>query len=187
MKLKPVAALIFCSAALLSACNTNPNQDINSMSGYVMGQRSEANILEDVIVLNKNEMAAAQLAKHKAFHPAVKKYASFLYTQHRNNLNKTMHLAHKLHIHPAMNPMAAGLKQKGQHELAQLSGLQGAAFDRAYMHAMIMDHREALQLLDRMLMNQANHKVLVAHLQATRHHVMMHLQKAEQIASHLGR
>lgn len=200
MKSRYILGSIVCATALLSACNIdsmNPFESNDSIlpatekhsdvkqpntkqNDTQRGTKSDAKIIGDLIVLNKNEISASRAAKTKASSVQVKEYATFLYTHHTSNLQQTLALSHKLKITPEMDYTAARLQHDGEQEMTQLHTLSAEDFDKVFLSDMKRDHREALKVLDRDI-NKAVNPMLKAHLEKTRDSVSMHLQKAQAI------
>jgi putative membrane protein len=87
------------------------------------------------------EIAMATLAMDRAQSPAVKEYAEQMLWDHKNAAVKNMMLAQKRRVVLPMGP-----NEEQQATLAKLEGLQGAAFDKAYLEANVMAHEKAVQL-----------------------------------------
>jgi len=157
--------------ALLSGCQTAP---------MMTPAQTNAQIIEDVIVLDQGEIGSAKIAKKRATTPQVKRYAAYLDAQHTTNLHQTMKLSHKLKIKPEASMTSNNLKKHGQQEMTALEASNPVNFDKNYIHAMIKDHQEALRLIDRAIVDSTN-PMLTKLLKETRTHVAMHLEKAQQI------
>jgi putative membrane protein len=54
------------------------------------------------------------------------------------------------------------------------------------MNAMVKGHTEALNMIDTKLTQEVNNGDLKDHLEKTRHHVQMHLDKAKKIQASLS-
>lgn len=137
---------------------------------------SQADALGVLSAINQSEIAAAQLAQQKASAGPVRDYATRMVKEHTDNEQKTK----------AMSPNESAAeatmqKQKGQAELAKLQPLDGAAFDKAYVAAMVKDHGEALKALDHKLIPAAQDAKVKAHLTETRAHVANHLAAAQKL------
>jgi len=113
------------------------------------------------------------------------RYATFLETQHTANLQKTLSLGKKLGVTDESSPLSLRLKKNGQQELNQLRSLNQSAFDRSYINAMVKGHQDAITFLDQAIAKSTN-AVLTQHLQSTRAHVKIHLEKALMLQQKLG-
>jgi putative membrane protein len=82
------------------------------------------------------EVQLSQLAAQKASRADVKSFAEKLVTDHSNANDEVKALAARKNIDL---PMALDAKHKATHD--KLASLSGAAFDRAYLDAMLADHR----------------------------------------------
>lgn len=165
---------------LTSLANTSANKI------SVEQTQSEGNLLGTLVVLNKNEIAAANLAINKTTNNDVKNFASFMITEHTDNLDKTESLSSKLGIKITDNAVATTLKNKGVQELASLNKLQGKAFDKAYIGAMVTGHQEALNLVNT-LIEKASNPLIKQLLEKTKLHVEHHLEKAQAVEKYLNR
>jgi putative membrane protein len=192
MKLKTIATLAL-GALCLSACSsstTSPsrqvvnNQVVNTATSSAQA-RSDAEILGTLVVLNKNEMMAARDAKRRAVHPSVQNYAAFMYKEHRNNLQATESLSHKLKVKPnRTNEVATMLQQQGNRQLNTMNRVKDGSFDRTYMDAMVKDHTEALNLVDGFY-NLSTNGLIRNQLKVTRAHIAEHLKMAKAVQAEL--
>jgi len=82
------------------------------------------------------EVALGQLAQSKAESPAVKQFAQRMVDDHSKNEEPLRNLAKSVNV-----TWPSEVSAKHQELQRKLSGLQGAAFDRAYMSAMVDDHK----------------------------------------------
>ncbi|WP_419420373.1 DUF4142 domain-containing protein [Legionella sp. D16C41] len=201
MKLKLTTAVLLSTfslstvfAAASTTHNTNSNQSMmhTKQNSGAMNQskanaaQQDGQILDVLVVLNQNEIAAANLiSKKKDVNDSVKRYARMLAREHGKNLKETMKLSHSIGS-PMQNATADSLKKKGEHELATLNPLTGAALDKAYIDAMVNDHQQALQLFDDNLMPNASNQKLKAQLTQTRKHLVKHLKEAQAIQNKLN-
>lgn len=159
---------------ILSVANTLP-------TSISMNQaQAEGKILGTLIVLNKNEIAAANLAMKKTSNSQVKSFAALMMKQHSDNLKKTELLSHKLGIKISEGKVAMKLEAQGKKDLRHLNKLQGSSFDKAYMSAMVKGHQAALNLVNDLISKSSN-PLIKKHLEATKTHVAYHLQKAQEV------
>lgn len=143
-------------------------------------KQSNAQILQDLIVIDQNELLAAQLATEKADNAKVKEYAVLLLKEHQANLEKTTALAKKINSTPQGSDLSQELQNMGEKTLNQLKTVTKGKFDKAYLQVMITSHKKALNLLDQFIKDSTNEQ-LTNHLQETRQHVAMHLAKAQEL------
>lgn len=156
--------------------------------------------------VNDHEVKAAEMAKSKNVTGPVLEYANMMQAEHGKNMQETTALmqnaggANAGAAAGADAGMAAGTagsagadsarvneqRAKSEAKRAQLQGLQGEAFAKAYIDAMVTDHAEALTLIDSMLIPAASDEAVKAHLTKTREHVQKHHDRAREIQTQLG-
>ena len=176
------------SAILLSSGCQHRMEDSYQPSGKSMTVaqvQTEGKIIGSIMVLNKNEIAAASLAERKSSNVDVKNYARMMSREHSKNLQELEKLSDAMHIMPIEGSTAMMLHKKGKHEMAALNRMNGKAFDKAYIGAMVKGHGEALQMLDHKLIPEATDPHVRKFLEMTRSHVMAHLQLAKKIQQEL--
>lgn len=125
------------------------------------------------------EVEAGKLASSKAQNPAVSRFAKMMVDEHSKTNERLKALAGKADI-----PLPPGLDPDHKATLAKLETLSGAEFDRAYMHAQLIDHQKTVQILQWELSNGQD-----AHLQKlaaeTLPGVLKHLEHAQAVMSEL--
>lgn len=158
--------------------------------------------------VNEHEVKAAEMAKSKNVTGPVLEYANMMQAEHTKNMADTTALlqgAGGTNAAATNTGAAAGAaaatapggmgadsarvneqKAKSEAKRAQLQGLEGEAFARAYIDAMVTDHAEALTMLDSMLIPAATDEAVKAHLTMTREHVQKHHDRAREIQTQLG-
>lgn len=169
---------------LLTGCN-NLNSDANPFWpgswGHVRAGYTNADLLKDVCALNHAEIAEAKLAVQKAHSRTVRNYAKYLENEHMKNQRALHRLRHDLGIKKDMNDeYAKHMRQQNHANYEHLRSLKGAAFDREYIADNINQHRNAIATLDRDIAMSTDARV-TNFLKDTRHHVEMHLHRAEMI------
>lgn len=147
---------------------------------------SQAEALALLNVVNDHEVKTAEQAKSKKVTGDVAAYADQMKAEHTKNMADTKALLDKNGGAPADTPAITEMKSKGDAETQQLAALDGEAYAKAYIDAMVADHTDALNKLDTMLIPAATDEAVKKHLQTTRDHVQMHLDKAKQIQTKLG-
>jgi len=156
-------------------------------SGFATAETTtskDPEIVAFMVVLNKNEIAAADLTKQKTVNKDVKKYAALMSKEHNKNLSDIEKLSKKQNIKPVDSDMVVSLQDKGKEELNTLNALVDKAYDTAYIDAMVKGHTDALANIDSFLKEVTNPK-LKTYLKDTRSHVKHHLAKAEVIQKEL--
>lgn len=144
----------------------------------------DSEIVAFIMVLNKNEIAAADLTKHKKANKAVEGYADLMIKEHSKNLMDTEKLSKEQKIAPVDSEMVVSLRNKGEEEITTLTPLVGKAYEVAYIDAMVKGHTDALASIDTFLKEVKNPE-LKTFLEGTRTHVKHHLAKAQAIQKEL--
>lgn len=176
------------AAASLMPLSVLPSQAAIKNSEAVHNMPSEAQILGLISAINQNEINAAEEASKRQLSQEVYNYAAKMQQEHTANLEKTIKLGLKLDIRPAStseNKEVQKQIEKGEKELDKLTRLSPDKFEKAYIDAMVKDHSEALNLIDKKLMNMSNNTEVKDHLTETREHVSTHLEEAKKIQADL--
>lgn len=160
----------FLSIGILNATNENKQA------------KKDGEILEILIVVNNNEIAAAKEAIKKASTPAVKEYAQMLETQHEQNLAQTMDVVKTTGIKPVPSALSTSMKKDGKKELKKLQSLSNQDFENTYIEAMVKGHIMVIGIMDTNLLKNVSNESLKNHLMATRPHLEDHLKQAQKIA-----
>jgi putative membrane protein len=140
-----------------------------------------ADALPLVMAIDQHEIDAAQLAKTKATRSDVKAYAAMLEKDHRDNLTQAQALPGATPAPATDSGAVADQKRKGQESLDSLRATDGAAFDAAYLDAMVSGHTDALSTLDNTLIPGATDDKVRDFLGKTREAVQKHLDKAKAL------
>lgn len=138
-----------------------------------------------LVVVNEHEIAAAEQARAKKVDGKVLDYANMMHKEHTTNLEQTRALEGKAGS-IATTGLAAMQRAKGEAERTRLGALDGDAYERAYIDAMVKDHAEALAMLDRIIAAPETQDPLKQHLTTTRTHVARHLEQARALQSEAG-
>lgn len=126
------------------------------------------------------EVALAQLAKDKASNPEVKTFAERLERDHSKANDELKSLASSKHL-----TLPEGSKTYASNLKDRLSKLSGAAFDKAYIAAMVEDHQKDVKAFEREATSGADADVK-AFAAKTLPTLKEHLQQAEQLAKTVG-
>jgi putative membrane protein len=150
------------------------------------GAMSQAEALAMVNAVNDHEVKAAEMAKSKNVTGPVLEYANLMQAEHGKNMTDTTALLQSHGGAPADGAMLTEQRAKAGTKRASLQALEGEAFARAYMDAMVTDHAETLALLDSQLIPAATDEAVRNHLTMTRQHVQQHHDRAREIQGQLG-
>jgi putative membrane protein len=149
------------------------------------GAPNDAQIAAIVLAANAVDSIAGELAQQKGTNAAVKQFGQTMVTDHGGVNKQAVALAGRLNLTPEENPTSRQLTQGGEQSRAQLNGLSGAAFDRAYVDHEVEYHQTVLDALDQTLIPNAQNAELKALLQQTRPAVAAHLEMAKNLQTQL--
>ena len=148
---------------------------------------NDAQIVSIVVTANQVDIDAGKLAESMARNADVKAFAQRMITDHTAVIKAGSELAAKLKITPQDNPTSKSLKSDGDKTLAQLKGLKGAAFDKAYIDREVAYHTQVIAALDETLVPNTTNPELKALLIKARPTFVAHLAEAKRVQSSLGK
>ena len=131
------------------------------------------------------DIAAAKQALKMSHNAAVRDFAQEMVRDHTAVNQKARALVKKLHVTPEANPTSAGLTKAANAELAKLSKLKGAAFDREYVNNEVAYHKTVNGALASTLIPSAHNAELKSLLQTGLTLFKEHQAHAEQLAAKL--
>ena len=149
------------------------------------GAVSDAQIAAIVLAANTVDSTGGVVAQQKGTNAEVKQFGQTMVADHGGVNKQAVALAGRLNLTPEENPTSTQLKQGGEQSAAQLNGLSGAAFDRAYIDHEVEYHQTVLDALDQTLIPNAQNAELKALLTQTRPAVAAHLEMAKGIQTKL--
>ncbi|HLW19970.1 MAG TPA: DUF4142 domain-containing protein [Cyclobacteriaceae bacterium] len=156
-----------------SACNDDddePNNPINDQ---------DRNFALNATYSNLAEIQMGQLAVSEAADESVADFAEMMVTDHTNAQNQLANLAESLDI-----DLPDTLKTEHQMIRAQLSALEGAAFDSAYISSQVVAHQQAQQIFQTQI-DQGMNPQLKEYAANTLTHILMHLERAMELKEEL--
>ncbi len=165
-----VASLCFLAATTASA------QAIN-----------DAQIASIVVTANQVDIDAGKLAQKMSGNTEVKQFAERMVTDHTGVNKSAVELATRLKVTPQDNPTSQSLKAGGDSNLANLKGLKGAAFDKAYVDHEVAYHEQVLSAIDTTLIPGAKNEELKALIVKVRPAFVAHLEHAKMIQASLAK
>ena len=146
---------------------------------------NDAQIAAIVVTANQVDIDAGNLAKSMGSNAEVKKFGEQMATDHTGVNKQAVALVTKLKVTPEDNPTAQSLKAGGEKNIANLKGLKGAAFDKAYVDNEVAYHQAVLDAVDKTLIPSAQNAELKALLVKVRPAFVAHLEHAKHIQSTL--
>lgn len=155
-------------------------QGAQAQSNRANGQASDKKFVKKAMAGGDAEVALGKLATEKASDPNVKEFGQKMVEDH-TKLNEQMKpIASQMGITspPPLPPKDQALQKK-------LEGLNGAEFDKAFMKAMVKDHKKDLAEFQHEASSAKNPQVKDAAQQGAQV-IQGHLQLAEQVAQKVG-
>jgi putative membrane protein len=154
-------------------------------SVLAQGGPSDAQIAHIVVTANQVDIDAGKLAESKGHSADVRAFGKRMVTDHTGVNKEAVALVKKLGVKPEDNPTSQSLKKGGEDNLANLKGLKGAAFDKAYIDHEVAYHEQVLDAVDKVLIPNAKNEELKALLVKVRPAFVAHLDHAKQIQAKL--
>jgi putative membrane protein len=146
---------------------------------------TDPQIASIVVTANQVDIDAGKLAKSKATNAEVKKFAEQMITDHTGVNTQATELVTRLGVKPEDNATSQALKSGGDKNVADLKGLKGAAFDKAYIDHEVAYHQQVLDAIDKTLIPSAKNAELKALLVKVKPAFDAHLAHARQVQSAL--
>jgi putative membrane protein len=168
-----------CSVVLAAVCLT-------ATAAYAQSP-NDAEIASIVVTANQVDVDAGKLAQTKATNPEVKKFGHQMVVDHTGVNKSATELVTKLKVTPQDNATSKSLKEGGDKNIATLKGLQGAAFDKAYVDHEVEYHQQVLDAVDKVLIPSAQNAELKALLVKVRPAFVAHLEHAKTLQSSLSK
>lgn len=131
------------------------------------------------------DIKAAEVAQKQSTNKAVRTFADDMVRDHKAVNAQAMALVKKLNVIPEDNPTSRALSQQAEAKLKELSGLKGAAFDRAYAQNEVAYHRQVNEALKNTLIPAASNAELKTLLTTGLRIFEGHQQHAEHLAGEL--
>ena len=173
MKLSSIAVALATSLSLASA--------------FAQSGPTDPQIAGIVVTANQIDIDAGELAKSHTKNKEVSKFAQQMITDHTAVNKQAGALAKKLGVTPADSDTSKSLKSGAQKNIANLKGLKGAAFDKAYVDHEILYHQQVLDAVDKTLIPGARNEELKELLVKVRPAFVAHLAHAKQLQSSIGK
>lgn len=144
-------------------------------------QLTDAEIAHIAVTANAIDVEMGQLARSRATNEEVLNFAATMIADHTAVNEKAAALAERLGVTPANNDVSRSLRTSAGDARQHLRGLNGRAFDRAYMEREVAYHQAVLEALDTTLIPGTDNHELRALLQQARAAIAAHLDHAEQL------
>ena len=172
MKNEYLLALLIPALYILSSCD-DPKKANNYNQETTVDQAS-LNFINTALDGGRTEVKLAEAAQHISQNPRIIGFAKMMVNDHTKGIDELKHLRTKELINPddKLSPEHSKL-------IDSISNLSGADFDKAYMHQMVIDHEEAVNLFKGE--TQEREAVIQAFARTTLPTLEMHLDSAKAI------
>ena len=157
-----------------------------SATGVFAQGVNDAQIASIVVTANQVDVDAGKLAASRGTNAEVKKFGQQMVTDHMGVNKSATELVTKLKVKPEDNATSQALKSGGEKNVANLKGLKGAEFDKAYIDHEVAYHQQVLDAVDKTLIPSAQNAELKALLVKVRPAFVAHLEHAKHLQSTLG-
>jgi putative membrane protein len=176
-------------APAAAAANTdamNPGGIVPADPNMQGGMLTEGQALGMVAAVNEAEIKMSEQARSKNVEGPAREYADMMIADHTANMEKLRSLEGSAGVAIDNGGEVAAMRQKHQAMMDQLGGLEGDAYERAYIDAMVQSHTEALDMLEKRLIPAATQEAVRQHLTMTRDAVAKHLERARELQNQAG-
>ncbi len=129
---------------------------------------------------NNDEISLAKLAEEKSSSSEVKQFAQKMIEDHTRMEKEMSQVAQQIGVTPT-----SGTSMDEKALATKLRLLSGASFDKAYIQAMVKDHREDLDDFNKEAVDGSNPVVKDAARSGAKT-ISAHLEMAKQVAAHDG-
>ena len=131
------------------------------------------------------DIQAAQLALQKSKNKDVRDFATQMERDHKAVNEKALALLNKLKVKPEDNETSRKLSKQASDKRAELSKLNGAAFDKDYIQSEVTYHKTVNETLQNTLIPATSNQELKDLLTTGLNIFQGHQQHAEQVAAKL--
>lgn len=147
---------------------------------FAKAKDHDGEIIAHMEAINNGQINAAKVAKDKKVDADVMKFADMVIEQHGANLQQVTDLSSKIEIAADETSAVKKFKESGDKDLAKLSKLDDAKFQKAYIQAIIKGHTDADKMLTH-FEKKAQNADLKQYLVDTKTVVEQHLAAAKQL------
>lgn len=137
---------IICLSALaltLAAAGCQDNRKAKNYNDKTLVDDEGLAFIKQAAEAGHTEIKAANVAQAKSQNPRVISFAKMMIADHMQAGEELSKLADKKYVNTPL-----GINQEHQMKIDSISKLSGAAFDKAYMQMMVMDHEKVVKLFE---------------------------------------
>ena len=169
-KVVSASAVLLLIAGMAAAQGAKPSDPQIAHIAYTAGQL---------------DIQAAQVALKKSKNKDVRAFATNMEQDHKAVNDKALALAKKLKVQPQDNDTSKALSKQASDKRTELSKLDGAAFDKAYIENEVSYHKSVNDTLENTLIPAASNQELKDLLSTGLKIFQGHQQHTEEIATEL--
>lgn len=144
---------------------------------------NDARIAHIAYTAGQLDVEAGRQALAKTTDPEVRAFAETMVRDHAAVNEQALALVGRLNVTPEANPVSAALTEQAAATHARLAGLEGEAFDRAYVQNEVAFHRTVNEALSGTLIPSAQNAELKALLETGLELFRAHQAHAEQLGA----
>ena len=179
---------------VLASCNDTTKEDTNdtmpveeTMATPANVQLTDPEIASIAVTANQIDIDYANIAKGKASHADVKKFAATMIKDHQSVIDQAVALVTKLGVTPQDNPTTQSLLSGSVTTKDMLNSKTGADFDKAYVDNEVAYHKAAIDLVENTLIKDATNPELKSLLESALPIFKEHLNHAEMMQKDLNK
>jgi len=170
--------------ACKEAANDTPTAPQDLAGTVVASVHYDTQIMGIVHEANVGEIVTGQIAAQRATDALVKAFATTMVTEHTTLDTEGGLLAVQLGLAPELPDAALPSRQSA--EASQLSGLSGAAFDRAFIAQQVTAHERTLAIIDGFVAKATRAPLRSLLETQVRPHIVQHLTMVQQLRTRIG-
>ena len=144
---------------------------------------TDSQIVGIVTTADQIDINYAKLALSKTNDQQVRDFAQQMITDHSSVTKAVNEIAAKLNVTPADSPTSNSLNAQAQQAMKKLEGLNGKAFDKAYIDNEVAYNQAVVNATKTVLIPNAQNAELKSALQGAAPLFEGHLQHAERVQS----
>ncbi|NLS17776.1 DUF4142 domain-containing protein [Rhizobium sp. P40RR-XXII] len=152
-------------------------------ASYAADKPTDPQIAHIAYTAGEIDIAAAKQALKMSKNAEVRDFAKTMERDHASVNQQALALLKKLKVKPEDNDTSKSLSSAAKAELAKLSKLHGAAFDKAYVDNEVAYHKQVNGALETLLIPSAQNAELKSLLQTGLTLFKEHQMHAEHLAS----
>lgn len=146
----------------------------------------DAAIAHIAVTANRLDVTGAEQALEKSSHPEVRAFAETMVRDHTGVIEQAAALAERLGVTPKDNETSQALTAQAMDVRDEFAGLQGTAFDRAYMDNEVAYHETVIAAVEETLVPNASNAELRGLLRDVLPALHAHLEHARRVSRELA-